>query len=194
MKIKRSELTVILFVILVVAYLIFTVIYINQRQDQKAVRADIKVAEKLLGESEAHRSSLEQQLTGVEAELDANTVLFTSDLTSTLVLDDVLELGQASQVRIVSTRSQLASDKQVGEHTFTVLPFYVRAVGEFSQLMAFVDRLEKETFDTLLMKSMKIAQEEDSFALDLQFVVYTHPPDLEGASQEATSGPGVDGA
>jgi septal ring factor EnvC (AmiA/AmiB activator) len=183
MKIKRSELTVVLFVILVVAYLIFTVIYISQRQDQKAVRADIKVAEKLLGESEAHRSSLEQQLTDVEAELDADTVL-----------DDVLELGQASQVKIVNVRSQLASDKQVGEHTFTVLPFFLRAEGEFSQLVAFVDRLEKEAFDTLLMKTMKIAQGGDSFALDLQFLIYTHPPDLEGAPQEATSGPGVDGA
>jgi Tfp pilus assembly protein PilO len=194
MKIKRSELTVVLFVILVVAYLIFTVIYINQRQDQKAVRADIKAAEKLLGESEAHRSSLEQQLTDVKVELDADVALFTSDLTSTLVVDEVLELGQASQVKIVNTRSQLASDKQVGERTFTVLPFYVRAEGEFSQLMAFVDRLEKETFDTILMKTVKIAQGEGSFALDLQFLIYTHAPDLEGTPQETTSGPGVDGA
>jgi len=194
MKIKRSELAVVFFVILVIAYLIFTVIYVNQRGDQKAVKSDIKVAESLLSESEARRSSLEQQLTAVEAELEAEMALFTSDLSSTPVLDAVLELGQASQVKIVNTRSQLASDSQVGEHTFTILPFYLRAEGDFSQLMAFLDRLEKETFDTLLVKSVKIAQGRDSFALDLQFVIYARPPDVEGAPQEATLGPGVGGA
>lgn len=194
MKIRRSDIAIVFFVILFIAYLIFAMIHLNQRRDQEAVKSDIEVAERLLSESHDRRSSLEQQLAAAEAELDAERALFTSDLRGTLVLDAVLDLGQASQVKILNARSQLASDSQLGDHTFIILPFYLRAEGDFPQLMAFVDKLEKEAFDTLVVKSVKIAQGTDSFTLDLQFLIYTYPPGVGEGPQEATGSPAVGGA
>ena len=180
MRLRRSDLAIVFFVILFVAYLIFAVIYVNQKQDQDAVKSDIEMTTEQLDDSYERSSDLEQQLAAVEAQLDAGLALFTSDLNSTSILDTIIDLAEANQVKIVTTRSQLASEKQVGGRTFIALPFYLRAEGEFSQLMVFLAEMEKETFDTIVIKSVKFAQGTDSFTLDLQFLIYICPLGVGG--------------
>lgn len=185
MRVRPFIIVMAISAVILAAYGLFGVSYIQQRQEQGTLTSQIAVASDLLEEYDSP-ASLEQQLADAEARLAAEQASFPTRLSSTEVLDAVLQLAQESQVEVLSLRAQSVSMERVGEHDYAVLRFNTGVEGSFSQVLAFLNLLEGGELETLILENVSISESAELCTASLDLAVYaqslpqaTAPPDSD---------------
>ncbi len=171
MKVRPLVIVMAIGVLILAAYGLFGVKYIQQWQEQEALASHIALVGDLL-EGYGSLASLEQQRADAEARLAAEEASFPTSLSSTEVFDAVLQLAQASRVEVVSLRSHSVSTERVGEHDYAVLRLNISVEGSFSQLLTFLNGLERIGFGTLILEDANITESGELYTVGVDLAVY----------------------
>ncbi|MFQ5826890.1 MAG: hypothetical protein ACE5IA_05985 [Dehalococcoidia bacterium] len=157
----------------VAAYGYFGMSYLKQRDEQAALRAQMALLQKQLALKPPDIPRLKEKLAESEARLEASRLSFSSDgLTSHALLDTLLSWAGESQVQVVSTRSLPEGQEKVGGNVYHVLPMAMDVEGSYSQILAFLDKLEAGTLDNLIVRQVNMTEGSDSFRAAVKLALY----------------------
>jgi len=164
--------------------------YIKERQGQEALASQITDASQLIVELPENTQDLEERLETAQARLDDEQGAFPSEINSIEVVDAVLELANDCEVNIVPIETQPQATVAVGEHDYNIFRLNVVVEGSLTQLLAFINGLEKGEFETLIIEHLEVDRdieeseeesEEDTIPViaSLDLAVYSQAPTSE---------------
>jgi len=184
---KGKLLVVLLIVTLLVAYAYLGTGYLKQHQGQEALTSQLADATQTLAQMPEPPGDLEQRLEAAQARLSAAEHSFPASLNSTGVINTILKQADSCGVKAIPIVTKPWSMEKVGEHNYYVLRLNVVASGSFAQLLAFVDKLEKGEFETLIVEELRVTRvteetegsvtgEAMPLSASLDLAIYTQPP------------------
>jgi uncharacterized coiled-coil protein SlyX len=135
--------------------------YLRQNQKAEALTAQIAEATRTLDQSPGSLQDLEQKLAAAKASLaDAQSAL-PSDLNSTRVVNSILKLADACQVKAIplSTRPWTTENAGKGYHVFRVNLFIS---GTFPQLTSFLGQMGNGEFKTYIVENLNVTRAPES--------------------------------
>lgn len=148
--------------------------YLQHYEKQALLHSEIDLFERVLGKELEGDEAIEARLAEAQAELAAVQAAFAIEVSSTEILDTVLEAAAQSSVQVNSVTVQGTRTMKIGESTYTLYPFYLRVQGSYTQLLAFLDRLEQGVVETLVLERVSLNEAGDgSFVANLNFSVYS---------------------
>ena len=155
----RSKLLIIpLIIILVAVYYFLGMDYSKQRKEQEALTSQIIEVTQTLRQIPQPPCDLEQRLAAAQASLAAEQSTFPDNINSTEVIDTILELADNSKVNIISLVTQPWSAEVVGEHDYYVFRLNIAVMGEFPQLLTYLNKLEKGDYTTLIIEALNVTR------------------------------------
>ncbi len=131
--------------------------YLRQRQGQETLTAQITKATQTLAQTPKPPQDLAQRLAAAEASLAAAQSALPKDLNSTRVINAILELADACQVKAIPLATQPWSLEKIGKG-YHVFRFNMTIRGSFSQLSTFVSQLENGKFETLIIENLDVTR------------------------------------
>lgn len=148
---------IIAIIALLAVYYFLEMDYLRECRGHEALAAQINEATRTLAQTPKPPQDLEQRLAAAQASLAASQSDLPRDLNSTQVINAILRLADACQVRAIPLVTSPWSFENIGEgyHVFR-LNMAVR--GSFSQLTSFVSQLEKGEFGTLVVEHLSVAR------------------------------------
>lgn len=182
MKIKSiTTFLIIAIVALLVAYYFLGMGYLRQRQGNEALAVQITRATQTLAQTSEPPQDLEQRLAAAQASLAATQSAFPTDLNSTRIINYILKLADACQVRAIPLVTKPWSKENIGKGYYA-FRLSVSARGSFSQLTSFVSRLENGELETLFIENFSVSRvagatgEAAAVTASLDIVIYANPP------------------
>ena len=156
---SRSIITflIIAIVALLVVYYFLGMGYLRQRQGHEALAAQITKATQTLAQTPKPPQDLEQRLAAAEASLAAAQSAFPTDLNSTRIINTILKLADACQVRAIPLVTKPWSKENIGKGYYA-FRLSVSVRGSFSQLTSFVSRLENGELESLVHREFECHQ------------------------------------
>lgn len=176
---KGRLLVTIFIVILVMAYFILGISYLNQLGEHEALTLQIAEVKQTLSEIPQLPEDLEQQLAAAQASQTAEHGSFPREINITQLVNTILEVAKDCGVKATPMVTQPWTTEMVGEHSYPVLRLTVDVEGDFSQLVAFTSQLEKEGYATLVMEELTATrgteEEEGTIPVisSLKLAIYT---------------------
>jgi hypothetical protein len=177
---SKGRLLVTVFIIMMVmAYLILGISYLDQLGEHEALAFQIAEIKQTLTEIPQPAEDLEQQLADAQASQTAERSSFPREINTTELIDTILDVAEACGVKATPMLTQPWTTEIVGEHSYPVLRLTVDVEGSLSQLVAFTDQLENEGYTTLVMEELSAtwgAEEEDGtipLISSLKLAIYT---------------------
>jgi hypothetical protein len=188
---KGKLLVVILIIIGLVVNAYFGLSYIKEHNEHKALASQITDVSQTLAQIPQPPQDLEQRLAVAQASLAAEQSTFPSKMNSTEVINAILRLADACEVKAIPLITQPWSIENVGEHGYYVLRLDIIVKGSFSQLVSFLNKLENGEFKTLIVKSLSVTRASEKsegetateetipVTASLSLAIYTQSPAAE---------------
>jgi len=186
--VKSKLLIVLLIIILLVAYYLFGMDYIKQREQHEALTSQIADATQTLLQIPKLPRDLEQRLAAARASLAAEQSAFLGKMNSTQIINTILKLADDCEVKAIPLVTQPWSMEDIGEHGYYVFRLNLAVGGSFSQLVTFVSKLENGEVKTLVVEDLRVTRvseqsEEESVSeaiipvtASLDLAIYTQSP------------------
>lgn len=182
---KGRLLVTVFIVMLVMAYFILGISYLNQLGEHEALAFQIAEVKQTISEIPQPAEDLEQQLAEAQASQTAEQgSLFPREINTTRLVNTILEVASVCGVKATPMVTQPWTTEVVGEHGYPVLRLTVDVEGDFYKLVAFVDQLEEEGYTTLVMEELTASRgtEEDGTIPvigSLKLAIYTRSLDSD---------------
>jgi hypothetical protein len=158
----KSKLIIPILVIAVVALMAVNYLlgmdYLRQRQGHEALAAQITETTRTLARTPPPPQNLEPRLAAAEASLAAAQSAFPRDINSTRVINTILKLADACQVKAIP----LVTNPWTKENTgldYQVFRLNIAIKGSFSQLNSFVSQLENGELETLVVENLRVTRD-----------------------------------
>jgi len=156
---KGKLLITLLVIILLVVYYLLGTGYMKQQKEQKELTSQTTDVTQTLAQMPEPPQDLEQQLAAAQASLAAEQNAFPTKMNTTQVINTILELADECEVKAIPLVTQPWSMEMVGEHSYDVFRLSVVVEGNLPQLLAFISKLEKGEFTTLLVENLSATTE-----------------------------------
>lgn len=164
--------------------------YLKQLKGQEALTAQISEVGQTLAQIPESPQGLEQRLAEAQTSLVAEQNAFPAKMSSTDVVNSILELADKCEVEAVPLITAPWSTEKVAEHDYYVFQLNIVAEGTLAQLMSFVSQLENGEFKTLIVEEMSItrvgepteegaAEESIPVTANLDLAIYARPLNLD---------------
>ncbi len=152
-------------VVLLVVYGLLAMDYMKQGSEQERLLSEIEEVEQSREALEEPSGDAYEQLTAIQAELDAEGEVMPSEIDSSDVIDIVLGLAQEIGVKAVPLTTQPWTEERIGENTYRAFRLNVEIEGLFSEVTEYVTRLETGEYTTLVVENLIVeADYEEDFA------------------------------
>jgi len=155
---KRKLGIAILIIIVLVGNAYFGLSYMKQHNNHEALASQITDVSQALAQIPQPPQDLEQRLASAQASLAAEQSTFPSKMNSTEVINAILKLADACEVKAIPLITQPWSMENVGEYGYYVFRLDIAVEGSFSQLVSFLSKLENGEFKTLIVKDLSISR------------------------------------
>jgi len=128
---------------------------LNSANQEKAVLIkEINTANKSIARIPKQDGQLTLRLTQLEKVLAEESRAIPASMDSTLVINSILELAKSCSVTVTPLQTNDWSKK--GEH-YQVYTLQIQVEGSYELIAAFIDRLENELFENLIITSLDIS-------------------------------------
>lgn len=173
--------------IFIIIYAALGLNYLRINTDQNPLESGIVVARGALREKPTDGSfngelSVEEELVAVQEQFRQVALSFPTRRPNAFIVDTILATANETGVEIVSAQAALLKAEEIGENTYKVVPFTIKATGDIPEILAFLDKLEHDTFETLVVESVDILQNLDFFDLTLNLSIYGRTLPLDDIS------------
>jgi len=172
MRIRLSTLALVVSAAALLANALLGVTYFQQQRERESLASELSAARESLSEY-GGAASLEERLAAAEARLKAEQALFPKKMSSAATLNDVLQLAQESQVKIVDMKTQPGRDEKRGDHTYSALSVHLQVAGGLPELQTFLSKLEKGALKAVAIDEISITGMKESPAASLGFSVWS---------------------
>jgi len=179
MLIKRITIAV-LTLMLLVAFMRWGTEYIqayvtdSSNPEKTALVKEIDMVNKTVAKIPKKDTQLTLRLAELEKELEAEGKTIPVSMDSTYVIDSVLELANSCNVSVTPLQTNDWSMKS--EH-YMVYTLQIQVEGKYDQIADFINRLENELFNNLIIISMDISgglkTDTKPDSANLQLAIYT---------------------
>ncbi len=154
---KLRKLLIILLVVgLLVVYYILGADYREQRHKHAALASQVAGAAEQLALIPPLPTDLEQRQSIASANLDAEKNTFPAQMNSTLIVNTILKLAEATGVKAVPMITQPWAMESINDTNYPVFRMNIAAKGTFPQLADFLSRLETGEPGTLVIANLKV--------------------------------------
>jgi hypothetical protein len=176
-----KRLTIILIaaaVALLAVYYFIGMDYLGQRQRHEALTAQINKATLTLAQTPGPIPGQELKLAAAQANLAAAQGIMPKDLNSTRVINTILKLADACQVKAIPLTTKPWTKENTGQGYY-VFRLSMGISGSFPQVTSFVSQLENGEFKTLVIENLNItrvaASSEESVPVtgQMDLAIYT---------------------
>jgi len=163
---------------LLVAYAILGLTLMRQSQSLDAVRADSAISQRALQNSVQLVSSQDHQqaMARAEGKLAIAQAAIPERVHPTEVVAALLQLADATNVRVLRLQNSKAREQPLGQHTYGALPFVVTLQGATPDLVRFLAGLERMEGLTLVIRSARLTQAPGGTGLLIDLDIFTRPP------------------
>ena len=152
--------------------------YLRQRQKNEALTSEIAGVTQTLASTPGPLPDLEQKLAEAEASLAEAQNALPRDINSTRVINAILKLAEACEVKAIplSTRPWSADNIGKGYYIFRI---NMAISGGFAQVNSFVSKLKNGEYESLVVESLSVSRVSASsgdtvnVAASLGLAVYT---------------------
>jgi Tfp pilus assembly protein PilO len=154
-------LLIITLVVLLAVNCLLGIDYLKQRQKNEALTAQIAEATQTLAQTPTPPQDLEQKLASTKASLAEAQSALPKDLNSTRVINSILKLADACQVKAIplSTRPWSVENIGKGYHVFRI---NMAISGSFPQLTSFLSQLGNGEFKTFIVENLNVTKAPSS--------------------------------
>lgn len=172
MRIRLSTLALVVIAAALIANALLGVTYFQQHRERESLASQLSAARESLREY-GSAANLEERLAAAEARLKAEEALFPKELGNAATLNDVLQLAQDSQIKIVDMKTQPKRDENRGNHTYSALSVQLQVVGSLPELQAFLNKLERGALKAVSIDEISITGMKESPAGSLGFSIWS---------------------
>jgi len=158
--VRIKSLTALLLTIgaIVVVYYLLGMGYVKERREQEALTSQITEVTQVLAQTPEPPQDMEQQLEAAKARLSAAERSFPIGVNSTQVIDTILKLAENSQVSAIPLVTRPWTMENVGGHDCYVFRLNIVVKGDFSQLLTYLNKLEKGDYKTLIVEDLSLVR------------------------------------
>ncbi|OGO21878.1 MAG: hypothetical protein A2144_04805 [Chloroflexi bacterium RBG_16_50_9] len=147
-------------VVLLVAYAFLGMDYLKHRQQYETLGNQIAKASQTLDRTPASPQDLALKLAAAEASLASVQDAVPKDLNSTQIINTVLKLADACQVKVIPLVTKPWSVENIGQ-AYHVFRLNIIVKGSFSQLTSFVNKLEDGEFKSIVIEDLDVIRAGD---------------------------------
>jgi hypothetical protein len=155
----RGWLIIVLVLVLIAIYGYLGFGYLNQNRQNSNLLTDISSLKAVLAMAPDIPTGLEERETAARAKLQAAQKLLTAEADYTIILDKVLRLAEEAGIKALPLSTQAWLPEQVTGTTINVFNLSLQATGDFQSLQDFYRSLETSSFDTMVLKYLKVVRE-----------------------------------
>jgi cell division protein FtsB len=155
MKTRRLLIIVLIAVLLAVYYLIGTD-YLKQRNQKATFASQIAVETETLAQIPLPPADLEQRLADAQDGLDAVKNTFVVDTNYTRIVNKILRLASEIGVKAIPLSTQPWTIETVLGQDYSVFRVDMAVTGNFTQLVNFLNRLENDDTETLIIEYLTV--------------------------------------
>lgn len=140
-----------------VAYYFLGTSVVKKRHDNKALASQLAVKSDELAQMLKPSQDLDARLAEAEEYLADAISAIPTELNSTLVINDILKLAEACQVKAVllTAGPWTAGDTKQGYHVFKIS---MSLEGNFTNVHFFLDQMENVEFKTIIVEGLTVTQ------------------------------------
>ena len=162
----RKLLSVLLCVVLLVAYYLLGTDYLKQRQEREVLASQITEAAQMLAQVPAPPADLEERLAATQASLEGVRNSFPEELNSTRVINTILKLADEVGVKAIPLITQPWAIESVNDYDYSVFRLNVAVTGTYTQLGSFLSQLENGELQTLTVESLRVIRLTESSGVE----------------------------
>ncbi len=144
-------------VVLVIAAVVFSLDYKNQREEQALLTGQTADANRLLSLLPRPPQDLEQRLAEAEKSLATEMEAFPSGIDSTKLINYILELADGLGIKAIPLLTQPLAVEKVGKREYYVFRLNIAVEGSFARLTDFVTELESGVYKTLILEELTVS-------------------------------------
>jgi len=130
--------------------------YVKERREREALTSQITEVTRVLAQTPEPPQYLEQRLEAAKARLSAAERSFPIGVNSTQVIDTILKLAENSKVSAIPLVTRPWTMENVGGHDCYVFRLNIVVKGDFSQLLTYLNKLEKGDYKTLIVEDLSL--------------------------------------
>jgi Tfp pilus assembly protein PilO len=158
---KGRLLITVFVVILAMVYAILGMGYLNQRQEQEELTAQISEVTQTIREIPQPPEGLEQQLAAAQASFTAEQNSFPTEINTTQLVNNILGLANTCGVNATPMATKPWAVEMVGKHSYPVLRLTLAVEGSFPQLSTFANELEEGEYTTLIIENLSATRDSE---------------------------------
>ncbi|MFC1917970.1 hypothetical protein ACFLXH_04880 [Chloroflexota bacterium] len=154
---RRKLIVAFIIIVLLVAYGLLGLDYAKQRREHETLAVSIIEITRELRQIPASPQNLEQRLAAAETSLESAQSAFPAKPNSTQIINQILKLADEYQVKAIPLATQQWSSEKAG-NGYLVFRVKLTVQGGFDQFVNFVNKLENEEFDTLIIEDLIVTR------------------------------------
>jgi hypothetical protein len=159
---KTSKwLILILVVALLAVYYLIGSDYLKQRRHNVSLAVQITAANQTLVLIPSPPPDLEERLAAARDNLQAAESSFTADTNDINIVNTVLRWAQETGVKAIPLDTAPWVTENISGRDYAIFRVNLEATGDFSQLLSYLDRLEKGEVNTLVIEYLAVEKAPD---------------------------------
>ncbi len=148
-------------VVLVMVYAVLGMGYLDQRQEQEELTAQISEVSQTLREIPQPPEGLEQQLAEAQTSLTAEQSSFPSEINTTQLINTILGVASACGVDATPMATEPWAVEMVGKHSYPVLRLTLAVEGSLPEITTFANELEEGEYTTLIIEELSATRSSE---------------------------------
>ncbi len=153
---SRNLLTILLVVVLLVVYYLVVSNFVNQRNQQQNLKAQIAQAEGTLALIPLPPTDLEARLAAANQSLVAVRDSFAIDANDTRIVNRILQQAVKNGVKAIPLSTQSWTLESVASQSLLVFRLDIQVTGTYADTVGFISQLEKGEPKTLVIEYLRM--------------------------------------
>jgi hypothetical protein len=152
----RTLLVILLIAGLLTVYYFFGTDYLEERRENSATVPQIAAAKTQLAQIPAPPTDTAERQGAASANFTKEKNAFPSFLNSTMLVNTILKVAEMSGVKAIPVITQPWVIESAGGINYPVFRLNIAARGSYAQIADFINRLEREEPETLVIGDLKV--------------------------------------
>ena len=189
MKIKLTNVALIIGVVALIVNAVLGVMYFQQRGERESLISELAEVKQSFSEygmaddlekqvADAESRLEEAQQAAIDARLIAGQAYSVENLSNGGILDGVLRLAHESQVNVINISTQPKGNEVREGHIYSTLSIDLSVTGSLPHLAVFAYKLENGEIKAVTIDDISISSTSDAYAATMNFSVF-YPQETE---------------
>ncbi|MDY6892948.1 MAG: hypothetical protein SVO26_04430 [Chloroflexota bacterium] len=189
MKIKLTNVALLIGSIALIANIGLGVVYFQQRSEKESLISELADVQQSFNEynmtndlknqiADAETRLEEAQQASIDARLTAEQAYSKENLSNGGILDGVLQLAQHNHLNVIHLSTKPDGNEIREGHTYSTLVVDMRVSGSLPNLAVFASKLENGAIKAVTIDDISISSSSDAYAATLNFSVF-YPVNIE---------------